>query len=161
MLRGNGIYDATCPRDPKVLKERMKEGLFTQLLRRRGSTEARIAILNQKARGPSATERICKPCRGAWLGYPGSQPLDDCPSPRTARSPCNGRLMADAPKTAHSRSKVKPTRCRVLVWPKKGSFSSLSIRNLLKRPKKQRLHIVNTTFEPPLQKSRGFGTGSI
>lgn len=51
MLRGNGIYDATCPRGPQVLKERMGEELFKQLQRRRGSTEARIAILNQKLGG--------------------------------------------------------------------------------------------------------------
>lgn len=50
-LRGNGIYDATCSRDPATLKARMGEKLFADLQRRRGSTEARIAILNQKLGG--------------------------------------------------------------------------------------------------------------
>lgn len=50
-LRGNGIYDATCPRDPSDLKERMNEELFRDLQKRRGSTEARIAILRQKQGG--------------------------------------------------------------------------------------------------------------
>lgn len=51
LLRGSGIYDATCHRDPVQLKERMGEKLFADLQRRRGSTEARIAILNQKLGG--------------------------------------------------------------------------------------------------------------
>lgn len=51
VLRGTGIYDATCSRDPATLKERMGEKLFADLQRRRGSTEARIAILNQKLGG--------------------------------------------------------------------------------------------------------------
>jgi hypothetical protein len=51
LLRGSGIYDATCPRDPTALKERMNEKLFRDLQKRRGSTEARIAILRQKQGG--------------------------------------------------------------------------------------------------------------
>lgn len=51
LLRGSGIYDATCPRDPIVLKERMSHELFADLQKRRASTEARIAILNQKLGG--------------------------------------------------------------------------------------------------------------
>jgi len=46
-LRKKGIYDATCPRDPKELQRRMKEDVFSDFQKRRGSTEARIAILNQ------------------------------------------------------------------------------------------------------------------
>jgi hypothetical protein len=51
LLRTSGIYDATCPRDPATLKERMTENVFADLQKRRASTEARIAILNQKLGG--------------------------------------------------------------------------------------------------------------
>lgn len=51
LLEESGIYDATCPRDPARLKERMNEKLFADLQKRRASTEARIAILNQKLGG--------------------------------------------------------------------------------------------------------------
>lgn len=47
-LAAAGIYDATCPRDPIELKNRMKEADFARLQRRRGCTEARIAILKQR-----------------------------------------------------------------------------------------------------------------
>jgi IS5 family transposase len=46
-LRETGIFDATCPRKPADLKARMKEKRFADLQRRRGQTEARIAILKQ------------------------------------------------------------------------------------------------------------------
>lgn len=42
------IYDAVCPRDPQVLRQRMGEERFAGLQRRRGSTEARIAIIRQR-----------------------------------------------------------------------------------------------------------------
>lgn len=42
------IFDATCPRDPKVLHERMHDERFVRLQRRRGSTEGRISILRQR-----------------------------------------------------------------------------------------------------------------
>lgn len=45
LLEKGDIFDATCPRDPAVLGERMRDEHFAQLQRRRGSTEARIAIL--------------------------------------------------------------------------------------------------------------------
>lgn len=51
LLHESGIYDATCPRDPAELKKRMQEKVFADLQKRRGSTEARIAILNQKLGG--------------------------------------------------------------------------------------------------------------
>lgn len=51
LLREKGIFDATCPRDPDVLKERMKEPAFAYCQRRRSGTEARIAILNQRYGG--------------------------------------------------------------------------------------------------------------
>ena len=47
-LAAAGIYDATCPRDPAALKTRMQHVDFARLQRRRGSTEARIAILKQR-----------------------------------------------------------------------------------------------------------------
>lgn len=43
-----GLYDAVCPRDPQQLKRRMSEERFAGLQRRRGSTEARIAIFKQR-----------------------------------------------------------------------------------------------------------------
>jgi IS5 family transposase len=42
------VYDAVCPRDPAQLHRRMDEPRFRALQRRRGSTEARIAILKQR-----------------------------------------------------------------------------------------------------------------
>lgn len=42
------IYDATCPRDPQELKQRMAEPKFAELQRRRASSEGRIAILKQR-----------------------------------------------------------------------------------------------------------------
>jgi len=47
-LAANEIFDATCPRDPRILKERFAEERFEKLQRRRGSTEARIAIFKQR-----------------------------------------------------------------------------------------------------------------
>lgn len=51
LLEEKNIYDATCPRNPAELKERLGEERFSTLQRRRGSTEARIAILRQKHGG--------------------------------------------------------------------------------------------------------------
>lgn len=47
-LAQRGVYDAVCPRDPKVLRQRMDDERFAALQRRRGSTEARIAIFKQR-----------------------------------------------------------------------------------------------------------------
>jgi hypothetical protein len=44
-LANSETLDATCPRKPEVLKERMQNETFARLQRRRGQTEARIAIL--------------------------------------------------------------------------------------------------------------------
>lgn len=41
-------YNAVCPRDPAVLRQRLGEKRFVGLQRRRGSTEARIAIVRQR-----------------------------------------------------------------------------------------------------------------
>lgn len=47
-LAQQALYDAVCPRNPEELKERFKEEDFSRLQRRRGSTEARIAIFKQR-----------------------------------------------------------------------------------------------------------------
>lgn len=47
-LAEDEIYDATCPRQPQALKQRMEEPKFAELQRRRASTEGRIAILKQR-----------------------------------------------------------------------------------------------------------------
>ncbi|MBL9137599.1 MAG: hypothetical protein JNK85_17140 [Verrucomicrobiales bacterium] len=46
-LRESGTYDALCPRNPQRLRERMKEGKFARLQRRRAQTEARIGLLKR------------------------------------------------------------------------------------------------------------------
>lgn len=46
-----GIADETCPRDPMELRDRLKDASFVERQRRRGSTEARIAILTNQAKG--------------------------------------------------------------------------------------------------------------
>lgn len=51
LLEAADIYDATCPRNPRELRERLTEERFGQLQKRRGSTEARIAILKQRQGG--------------------------------------------------------------------------------------------------------------
>lgn len=45
LLEESGIYDATCPRDVSMLRERTREPRFCELQRRRASTEARIATV--------------------------------------------------------------------------------------------------------------------
>jgi hypothetical protein len=44
LLKGKGIYDGICPKQPARLKERLAEARFVQLQRRRSQTEGRIAI---------------------------------------------------------------------------------------------------------------------
>lgn len=51
MLEGQGIDSAICPRDPDRLRERLQDPEFSDLQRRRGSTEARIAILKNHGCG--------------------------------------------------------------------------------------------------------------
>ena len=46
-LKDGGTFDATCPRQPSLLHERMKEEKFARLQRRRAQTEGRIAILKR------------------------------------------------------------------------------------------------------------------
>lgn len=47
-LKKEHLFDATCPRDPKELGERMKNSHFAKLQKRRSETEARIGILKQR-----------------------------------------------------------------------------------------------------------------
>ena len=42
------IFDASCPREVNVLRERMKEQEFCELQKRRGGTEARISVLTNR-----------------------------------------------------------------------------------------------------------------
>lgn len=51
MLKRNGILDATCPRDPQQLQNRLDDDDFKRLQKRRASTEARIAILKNSRLG--------------------------------------------------------------------------------------------------------------
>jgi hypothetical protein len=44
-LQEAGTYDATCPRQPEVLRQRLREQRFARLQRRRAQTEGRIGIL--------------------------------------------------------------------------------------------------------------------
>jgi len=50
-LKRNKIMDVTCPRDPKILHKQMQSEDFRRLQKRRGSTEARIAILKNSRLG--------------------------------------------------------------------------------------------------------------
>ena len=50
-LREAEIFDATCPRQPEQLKERMKEKRFSRLQKRRSQTEARIGIIKENFLG--------------------------------------------------------------------------------------------------------------
>jgi hypothetical protein len=54
-LKRNGIADVTCPRNHEMLKQRLEDTEFKRLQKRRGSTEARIAILKNG--------RLCGPIR--------------------------------------------------------------------------------------------------
>jgi len=63
-----GIKNHLCPRNPNRLKERMQESEFCQLQRRRGGTEARIAILKNHGK-----TRVCRAKgftnRSRWIGW--------------------------------------------------------------------------------------------
>jgi hypothetical protein len=50
-LQEAGTYDGTCPRSPRLLRERMKQERFAGLQRRRAQTEARIGILKRQFLG--------------------------------------------------------------------------------------------------------------
>ena len=44
LLEKGGIYNGICPKAPEELKQRMKDGKFVELQKRRSQTEARISI---------------------------------------------------------------------------------------------------------------------
>jgi hypothetical protein len=50
-LEAKGIYNGLCPRDPRDLKDRMKESEFTALQQRRSQTEGRISIFKNSFLG--------------------------------------------------------------------------------------------------------------
>ena len=47
-LSGNEVYNGVCPRDPKILKARLKEERFCQSQKRRAQTEGRIGIVKNR-----------------------------------------------------------------------------------------------------------------
>lgn len=67
LLAAAGIYDATCPRSPAQLQARLQEEPFGELQKRRGSTEARIAILKQRQGGRLRNKGFAsRECTVAW-----------------------------------------------------------------------------------------------
>ena len=50
-LESESITSQICPKSPQALRERLKDGAFSGLQTRRGSTEARIAILKNHTGG--------------------------------------------------------------------------------------------------------------
>jgi hypothetical protein len=50
-LEGRGTFAGLCPRDPRVLREAMKDEDFAQAQRRRAQTEARVAIFKNEFLG--------------------------------------------------------------------------------------------------------------
>jgi hypothetical protein len=50
-LEGRGTFAALCPRDPRALREAMKDERFAQCQRRRAQTEARVAIFKNEFLG--------------------------------------------------------------------------------------------------------------
>jgi hypothetical protein len=50
-LEGRGTFAALCPRNPRALREAMKQQRFAQCQRRRAQTEARVAIFKNEFLG--------------------------------------------------------------------------------------------------------------
>jgi len=50
-LEGRGTFAGLCPRDPRALREAMKDEHFAQAQRRRAQTEARVAIFKNEFLG--------------------------------------------------------------------------------------------------------------
>jgi hypothetical protein len=57
-LEENNIYNATCPRNPEQLKEKLKDPIFLSLQTRRSQTEARIGIFKNVFLGKPLRSRI-------------------------------------------------------------------------------------------------------
>ena len=50
-LEGRGTFAALCPRNPRALRQAMKQESFAQFQRRRAQTEARVAIFKNEFLG--------------------------------------------------------------------------------------------------------------
>ena len=50
-LEGRGTFSGLCPRDPRALREAMKDQRFAQAQHRRAQTEARVAIFKNEFLG--------------------------------------------------------------------------------------------------------------
>ena len=57
-LETNNIYNASCPRNPKQLQEKLKDPIFLSLQTRRSQTEARIGIFKNVFLGKPLRSRI-------------------------------------------------------------------------------------------------------
>lgn len=57
-LKTNKIYNATCPRNPEELQEKLQEPIFLSLQTRRSQTEARIGIFKNVFLGKPLRSRI-------------------------------------------------------------------------------------------------------
>lgn len=57
-LKVNNIYNATCPRNPKQLQEKLQDPIFLSLQTRRSQTEARIGIFKNVFLGKPLRSRI-------------------------------------------------------------------------------------------------------
>lgn len=57
-LNANNIYNATCPRNPEQLQEKLKDPIFLSLQTRRSQTEARIGIFKNVFLGSPLRSRI-------------------------------------------------------------------------------------------------------
>lgn len=57
-LKTNNIYNATCPRNPKQLQEKLKDPIFLKLQTRRSQTEARIGIFKNVFLGKPLRSRV-------------------------------------------------------------------------------------------------------
>jgi hypothetical protein len=58
LLESKNIYNATCPRNPKQLQEKLKDPIFLHLQIRRSQTEARIGIFKNVFLGKPLRSRI-------------------------------------------------------------------------------------------------------
>ena len=66
LLAANGLQSGLCPRDPKELARRLQDPAVKAGMKRRGGTEARVAIFKNvfmgspaKGRSFGARERAC------------------------------------------------------------------------------------------------------
>ena len=74
-LTRKDMSDATCPRDPRVLKVLITDKRFERFQRRRASTELRLAILKEHG-ATAARSRLRSPPLRRHLGSTRPQSLD-------------------------------------------------------------------------------------